>query len=156
MRRLFLFSALVLPASLAFVVAACSSSSSGGNVSATDGSVTGSDGATTSDAGGADAVAASDASPGGPCTFNRDCIASQRCECDEVNGCACADGPRGTGKNGVDTCDSGDDCASSLCADGPGSTQYCSDECADGGGCTGALPVCESIAGIGMICVRQP
>ncbi|MEO7110294.1 MAG: hypothetical protein ABI183_07660, partial [Polyangiaceae bacterium] len=84
------------------------------------------------------------------------CPASQRCECSEATGCDCEDGARGTGKNGIDSCTTGDDCASSLCVEGPSGTNVCSDQCTDAAGCTGSLPLCDAIAGIGMICVRQP
>ncbi|MCB9596967.1 MAG: hypothetical protein H6719_29865 [Sandaracinaceae bacterium] len=103
------------------------------------------------------AVPSSDAADGALCSFNRECAAAQRCECDETTGCACATGPRGTGQNGVDTCTSGNDCASSVCVEGPdGVTFYCSDECATEADCTGPLPQCIDIAFVGRICARLP
>jgi hypothetical protein len=92
---------------------------------------------------------------GAPCTFNRDCPSALRCECDLDAGCACAPGPRGTGKNGIDRCDGGNDCASSLCVEGPGGVYYCSGECVTAADCTGALPLCADIAFVGRICVRE-
>lgn len=90
---------------------------------------------------------------GGPCTFNRDCATPDRCEC--VDGtCACKPGARGSGKNGVDTCASGNDCASSICVDGSDGKQYCSDECTTNASCATALPRCLDVAGLGRICVR--
>jgi hypothetical protein len=102
------------------------------------------------------AIAAGDLGPGAECTFNRDCVAEARCACDVHTGCACELGPRGTGKNGVDPCTDGNDCASSLCVEGPGGVSYCSDECVDQGDCTGMLPVCSSIALLGRVCIRMP
>ncbi len=95
---------------------------------------------------------------GAACEFNRDCKAALRCECDLSKGCACATGARGTGKNGVDTCDGGNQCSSSLCIDGPvAGEMVCSDECKDAGDCTGKLPRCLAVAGFSeMICVRNP
>lgn len=90
----------------------------------------------------------------GVCTFNRDCPADQRCECSEVDGCACADGVRGTGENGVDLCEDGNDCASSLCVEGA-SDYYCSDACSTSDDCGEALPQCLDVAFIGRICVRE-
>lgn len=115
------------------------------------------------DAGGTDAgsptdaaVPSSDAAEGALCSFNRECAAIARCECDETTGCMCATGPRGTGVNGVDTCTSGNDCASSVCVEGPSSDYYCSDECGTDADCTGPLPRCIDIAFVGRICVREP
>ena len=153
--------AFALACGLSAVAAQACSSSSDDSTSAMDGGAADAmpgDGATAGDSGGArdDAGSSSDASPGGPCTFNRDCIATERCECDDTNGCFCEAGPRGTGRNGIDPCTTGDDCASSLCVEGPDGGSFCSDECTGPSGCMGALPVCEDVAGIGMICVRQP
>jgi hypothetical protein len=107
-----------------------------------------------------DASSAKDANgpgeAGAPCSFNRDCSAALRCECDETAGCACAPGPRGTGRNGIDPCDGGDQCASSLCVEGPGGAYVCSDECVTPADCTGALPLCTDIAFVGRICIRDP
>ncbi len=93
------------------------------------------------------------------CSFNSDCQADERCECDAVEGCFCREGARGTGMNGIDTCESGDDCASALCLegpDGPDGDFYCSAECASEADCTGALPVCSNIAFVGQVCIREP
>jgi len=90
------------------------------------------------------------------CSFNKDCPSAERCECDEATGCFCHIGVRGTGKNGIDTCVTGNDCASALCVEGPtNGTFYCSDECMNAGQCTGMLPKCTNIALVGMICVRN-
>ena len=83
---------------------------------------------------------------GTECAFNRDCQLALRCECDE-GVCECKPGARGTGKNGVETCTSGNDCESSICVEGP-SGSFCSDECADDKDCTGNLPSCFPIIGI--------
>ncbi len=149
---------------LAFVACAGSeattpSSDDGG--SAPDGEGTPAEGdsaAPPSDAG-ADAKTAKDANgpgeAGADCSFNRDCQAALRCECDEVNGCACKPGPRGTGQNAVDHCDSGNDCASAVCVEGPpDSGYYCTDECATAADCIVPLPQCSDIAFVGRICVR--
>jgi hypothetical protein len=88
------------------------------------------------------------------CAFNRECPASERCACDLETGCFCEYGPRGTGQVGVDMCEDGNDCASSVCAEGPGGLYYCSDGCDDGDDCEGALPICAEIAFVGKICVR--
>ena len=95
---------------------------------------------------------------GKACAFNRECPSAERCECSESAGCVCKTGPRGTGKNGVDTCKDGNDCESSLCVEGPasGTAFYCSDECTTAAQCKGALPVCADIALVGRICVRTP
>ena len=92
---------------------------------------------------------------GDDCVFNHDCQLALRCECDQ-GVCTCEPGVRGTGKNGIDTCDAGEDCTSSLCVEGPGDSgvHYCSDECASNVDCTGKLPKCEDIAFIGKICIR--
>lgn len=128
----------------------------------------GMDAATGADAGGTDAggtdaggptdaaVPSSDAAEGALCSFNRECAAIARCECDETAGCMCATGPRGAGVNGVDTCTSGNDCASSVCVEGPSTDYYCSDECGTDADCTGPLPRCIDIAFVGRICVREP
>lgn len=111
---------------------------------------------------GMDAKAVKDANgpgeAGAGCAFNRDCQLALRCECDEATGCLCQPGARGTGKNGVDACDSGNHCESSLCIEGPDPGEsICSDECVTKGDCTGKLPRCILISGFpGPICVRQP
>ena len=119
--------------------------------SATQGMDAGVDAATSSDA----AVAAGDLGAGAECTFNRDCIAEARCACDESTGCFCELGARGTGKNGVDACTTGNDCASSLCVEGPGGAYVCSDECNDVNDCGGKLPLCVNVALLGKICARS-
>ncbi len=117
-----------------------------------------SDGSVDTDAGALDAALDAVGGPGeagASCNFNRDCQLALRCECDLDAGCACAPGPRGTGQSGIDQCKSGDDCASSLCVEGPGGVYYCSGECVTSADCTGALPLCSDIAFVGRICVRQ-
>ncbi len=118
--------------------------------------------ASTPDAGKKDS--STDAGPGvdanGPgqagdvCSFNRDCQNGLRCECDGE--CACAVGARGTGQKGVDSCDSGNQCSSALCLEGPDGKFLCSDECVDTGDCPAKLPRCEDVAFVGRICIRQP
>lgn len=90
----------------------------------------------------------------GVCVFNRECPADQRCDCVDY-ACSCADGARGTGSNGVDTCLTGADCASSLCVEGSGADYYCTDECVTSEDCEPALPQCLDVAFIGRICVRD-
>jgi hypothetical protein len=172
-----LFALTIASASAALAIAACSSSDGGGGVSAAgDGAAPAEDAPSRPDSyappadarSDAPADAGKDATPdvvakdangpgeaGATCSFNRDCNAALRCECDEVNGCACKPGARGTGQNGIDKCDSGNQCASSLCVEGPAGVYYCSDECASAAECTGALPVCANIAFVGKICIRQ-
>lgn len=91
---------------------------------------------------------------GASCSFNRECLASERCECSESNGCRCATGPRGAGALGA-SCTNGNDCASSLCVEGPMGF-VCSDECSSNAQCSGVLPRCVSVATLGMICARLP
>lgn len=98
-------------------------------------------------------VRAGDVATGGPCALNRECAIADRCECIDFT-CTCRRGPRGTGKSGVDTCTSGNDCASSVCVEGSGGKSYCSDECETAATCGGALPRCLDVAGLGRICVR--
>lgn len=114
---------------------------------------------------GTDAVAQSDGSAivdgpgtdGTVCSFNRDCHATLRCECDQTARCACKPGARGTGRNGIDACTSGDACASSVCVEGPPDAgSFCSDECLTSAQCTGMLPLCSDIAFVGRICIRTP
>lgn len=90
------------------------------------------------------------------CVFNRECPATERCACDVATGCFCETGPRGTGVNGVDACVTSNDCASSVCVEGPGGAYVCSGECAGSADCGGKLPVCSNIAFVGKICVRTP
>ncbi len=99
-------------------------------------------------------VESDEANRDGTCGFNRDCPADQRCACSEIDGCFCEDGVRGTGRNGVDTCETGDDCASALCVEGNGAF-YCSDTCATDADCGAALPTCMDIVFVGRICVRD-
>jgi hypothetical protein len=164
-----LFVALSATAVVAFT--ACSStsdppaagdagaSSSSSSSSSSSGGSSGSSGASD---GGADAKPDAPVPDGGgsgkACAFNRECPSAERCECSESAGCVCKTGPRGTGKNGVDTCKDGNDCESSLCVEGPasGTAFYCSDECTTAAQCKGALPVCADIALVGRICVRTP
>jgi hypothetical protein len=108
---------------------------------------------TSSDTGGG-VVESDEANRGGTCTFNRDCPADQRCGCTEAEGCACEDGVRGTGVNGVDACTDGNDCASSLCVEGL-DAYYCSDACSTNEDCGPALPVCADIAFLGRVCIRE-
>lgn len=153
---------LAFASSVAFTAGGCStSSSSAGSSDAGDestddtGESKSSDGGTktkkTEDDAGVETGA--DAGGGGVCSFNRECIASERCEC--VDGdCVCKPGKRGTGKSGIDMCTDGNDCESSVCLEGPGDVLYCSGECATGKDCGGVLPTCSEIALLGKICVR--
>ncbi|MFO0557708.1 MAG: hypothetical protein U0269_06785 [Polyangiales bacterium] len=110
----------------------------------------GEDGSTAMDA------AASDGASGAVCSFNRECPASERCECDERNGCRCLTGARGTGAFGQ-PCSSGNDCASALCVEGPNAGQsLCSDECTGPAQCSGMLPRCVNVPTVGMFCARNP
>ena len=102
----------------------------------------------------ADASSALDG--GGRCSFNRDCIPAERCECSETAGCRCAPGARGVGVSGVTACASANDCASALCVEGSGGASLCSDACATGADCPAALPRCLSISGVGDFCARDP
>lgn len=81
---------------------------------------------------------------GEECFFNRDCQLALRCECDGPD-CSCARGARGTGRNGIDPCDGGNQCASSLSVE-----ETCSDECVDHTECTGKLPRCIHIGADGI------
>ena len=103
-------------------------------------------------------IASDIASSNADCTFNADCIASERCECDEIKGCFCKFGPRGTGKSGVDACKDGNDCETALCIEGPPSDKlfYCSGPCSSAGDCKGKLPICSNIAFVGKVCIRDP
>ena len=178
MRLRFVFAVFLACASLAAIGIACSDESndpiaSSGDASTTDGRGTSDedsgeeeeDGATPGTDGGtkdakADAKAVRDANgpgeAGDDCVFNYDCQLALRCECDQ-GVCTCEPGARGTGKNGIDACDGGEQCASSLCVEGPGDggVFYCSDECESNADCTGPLPRCKSVSFIGQICVRD-
>ena len=159
---------LIAGAAAAFAIgdlAACASSTTTSTSDAGAGDL---DASTSNDAGiRNDAATSNDAADGastdvdGPgaqgatCAFNHDCHLALRCECDETNGCACKTGARGTGKNGIDPCSSGNDCASSVCVEGPpDSGSFCSDECKTSGDCTGVLPLCTDVAFVGRICTR--
>jgi hypothetical protein len=104
--------------------------------------------------GSADSATNTDAGSLAPCTFNRECPSTERCECNNGD-CACRVGARGTGQNGVTSCEAGNDCESSLCVEGQGGAYYCSGECDAAADCKSKLPVCSNIAFIGKICVRQ-
>lgn len=94
-----------------------------------------------------------DAGPPIPCAFNRECPESMFCDSDACEeGCFCALGARGTGALG-DACTSGNDCASSICLEGPGDVLMCSIECTESE-CGAPLPVCTDVAFVGRICVR--
>ena len=95
-----------------------------------------------------------DAGPGAPCAFNSDCPDVTRCSCSEADGCACVVGARGTGVACVDACARGDDCASSVCLEGPGGALVCSGPCNDNSDCHDKLPQCADVALVGRICVR--
>jgi len=111
---------------------------------------------------GADVKTAKDANgpgeAGADCSFNRDCQSALRCECDGMTGCACKPGTRGTGQNGVDACDSGNQCASAVCLEGPpDSGFFCTDECTSPADCpTTTLPQCTNVAFVGQVCTRKP
>jgi len=92
---------------------------------------------------------------GGECAFNAECPASERCECTDGT-CVCAAGPRGTGCAGIDPCTDGNDCTSSVCAEGNGGAFYCSGVCAVDADCGPQLPRCLDVAFVGRICVREP
>ena len=94
------------------------------------------------------------ANAGGACAFNSECPADQRCECIDFD-CLCRPGARGTGCPGVDACTVGEDCASSVCAEGSGTTYYCSGACVTDADCGPALPTCSDVAFVGRICIRQ-
>lgn len=134
---------------LCAALAACSSSSAGPGPGDAQTDVK-------SDAGDADAIVYDGAGSHAACAFNRECPSDERCVCDVTTGCECQLGPRGTGKNGVDRCVSGNDCESSVCLEGPGGAYVCSGECATSADCGGALPLCSDIAFVGRICVRTP
>ena len=94
---------------------------------------------------------------GSICSFNWDCQSALRCECNEATGCACKVGPRGTGRNGIDPCTTGNACASAVCVEGPTDAGFfCSDECGTSADCVGKLPVCTTISFVGRICIRAP
>ncbi len=147
-----------------------SDGSAGPDSAGVDGDGEGVDGTAADAAGASDAVgelgadsvadvAASDVqSSNKSCTFNVDCIDSERCECTLAKGCFCKVGVRGTGKSGVDTCKDGNDCETALCIEGPKyqSSYYCSGPCNTAADCAKILPTCSSIAFVGKICIRDP
>lgn len=90
---------------------------------------------------------------GDVCELNADCGEGLRCGCDGA--CACEPGERGAGQLG-DACASGNDCASSVCIDGPPPSTLCTVACVDDGDCGGALPICADIAFVGRVCIREP
>lgn len=94
---------------------------------------------------------------GTECFFNSDCKKALRCQCDDYE-CTCKAGVRGTGTVGATTCTSGEDCASSLCIDGPAVGQsVCSGACKTAADCGGLLPRCVEISPFpSKICVRTP
>lgn len=91
---------------------------------------------------------------GAACSFNRECQAALRCECDGT--CECRPGARGMGRSGLDACDSGNACSSSVCLEGPDGGLLCSGECMTAADCSPKLPRCEDISFVGQICVREP
>lgn len=138
---------------LASVLALACSSPAAGDVAPDAGA----DGTALADAGDGSANAVDGpGEAGAPCSFNRDCHSALRCDCDLDAGCACAPGPRGSGRAGADRCDGGNDCASSVCVEGPGGVYYCSGECVTAADCAGALPLCSDVAFVGRICIRDP
>lgn len=90
---------------------------------------------------------------GDDCSFNADCGEGLRCACDGA--CACEAGDRGTGQLN-DACVDGNDCASSVCLDGPPPSTLCTVACVDDDDCGGDLPLCADIAFVGRVCIRQP
>jgi hypothetical protein len=92
-----------------------------------------------------------DGAVGDDCSFNADCGEGLRCACDGA--CACEVGARGTGRLN-DACVSGNDCASSVCLDGPPPSTLCTEACVDDGDCGGDLPICADIAFVGRVCIR--
>lgn len=87
------------------------------------------------------------------CVFNHDCNLALRCACNEE--CVCEPGARGTGKAGVDGCDSGNQCASAVCLEGIRSldgASYCTDACESSDECPAKLPLCTEIVFVGVIC----
>lgn len=107
-----------------------------------------------SDAGSADA-GSEDAGPPLACAFNRECPDEMFCDSDDCEaGCLCKPGARGTGGLGA-ACASGNQCASSVCLEGPGDELMCSIECASSEDCADPLPSCADVAFVGQICVRS-
>lgn len=98
--------------------------------------------------------ATTDVATGGPCSFNRDCDPSLRCECSESDGCRCLPGARGTATAG-EACADGNDCASALCVEGNAGF-LCSDACERASDCPASLPRCVSVPSVGSFCARDP
>ncbi|MCB9599952.1 MAG: hypothetical protein H6721_24680 [Sandaracinus sp.] len=97
-----------------------------------------------------------DAGPPIACAFNRECPDTMFCDSDDCDeGCFCKPGARGTGALG-DDCTSGNQCASSICLEGPGDALMCSIECTNAEDCSDPLPNCTDVAFVGSICVRAP
>lgn len=163
--RLLAFSAVALSAAAA-AVAACSSDddapgagspdASADHASAHDGGHGGGDDDAEAPADGgldakADAKAGRDANgpgeAGAECVFNHDCQLALRCSACDAGYCFCEPGARGAGDNGVDACDSGDQCRSSLCVE-----ETCSDACESNDDCTGKLPRCYTVPGFAKFC----
>lgn len=166
--RLLAFVSL-LTAATTTAVAACSSDDSapaggadastgdGANGTGRDGSATEGDADAPLDAradgakdAGKDATARDANGPGEAgteCIFNHDCQLALRCSACDAGYCFCEPGARGTGQNGVAACDSGDQCASSVCVE-----EYCSDECTTNDDCTGMLPRCVAVPGYATLC----
>lgn len=94
---------------------------------------------------------------GTECNFNHDCQSALRCDCADFP-CTCKAGARGTGRNGIDPCTDPNQCASSLCIEGPpDSGDFCSDECTTNADCTGKLPLCTLVPFLGAkVCIRTP
>ncbi|MEI8259294.1 MAG: hypothetical protein WCJ30_26800, partial [Deltaproteobacteria bacterium] len=102
-----------------------------------------------------DVTATDGPGPGAACSFNRDCVAAERCVCASGD-CRCEPGVRGAGRVGVDACMDGNDCASALCVEGPGGGSLCSDACASAATCPTALPRCLDVPTVGRFCARDP
>ena len=155
--------AALLALSTLFAAASCANDDTGGASGGEAGAPPegGSPGRDAADAGappGSDAsVVDGSGKQGAECSFNRECMAALRCECTVASGCACKPGPRGTGRNGLDPCDAGEACQSSVCVEGPtGTGSFCTGECKTEADCTGKLPVCADNALVGRICIRKP
>lgn len=97
------------------------------------------------------------AAEGDECDLNYDCQEGLRCECEDGD-CACAPGARGTGKNGVDPCPSGnEDCASGVCIERSAAETICSDACESDADCGGKLPKCLMVFGLPFdVCSPPP
>jgi hypothetical protein len=135
-----------------FGMIACSEDAATGQGPSDAGSVdSGSDAASPGKDAGKDAGA-----PGLPagsaCSFNDDCSPELRCEEKTLT---CQPGVRGTGKNGIDACTTGDTCESALCVEGPTNGSFvCSGHCFDDKDCGNQLPRCLNVPQIGTFCAR--